>query len=348
MTNTFQSRAEAVSERLGGLGLGRIEVSSLPDLVDMDSQVQVHVDAVRDAETVPDIDDLARRVVAGSLKPTTAVSRLSSAASLKNAGGRSRLDALVTATRRAAVAAVDRDEIAPSALRRAVVPEVRSRLEAKAAEMLATMEQCPSTVLGHLTAVVEGQTGTSYGPLQSHQTAGALRFLSPDGDLSKVRGSDLQATQELMAAWDWVHGDAALIFETLFWVGTGQDVQRTYMNELAGAGADEAENFHPAMLLVGGKDVDYIAAGIPIAWLVASGTLTEFDVLADPYNEHAEAYNERVERAEAFRNWRDEGRNTVTAGAGNLMPRDELVKLQARAGGSKLSQVERFRSGVEK
>ncbi|MGN0094477.1 MAG: hypothetical protein ACI38U_00270 [Corynebacterium sp.] len=347
MTNTFQTRAEAVSERLADLGLGHIEVPNLDELLSADTSVEEYVSRVRDAETAPDIDDLAVDIVSGKLKPETAVKRLSSAASLKNAGGRSRLDQLVAATRRAAVAHVDRPELSVAALRRSVVPEIRTRLEATAAEMLNTMNAAPATVLGHLTAVVETGHGILYGPAPSDQVGGSLQFLSPDGDLSKVRGSDLAATQALIAAWRWVNTDPAQLFGAFWYLSTGQSLQRTYTNEFTGAGADEAENFRPEYLLVSGEAVDYVAAGIKLPFLVAAGYIETFDVLADPFGDDKDAYAERVERAQDFLRWRDAARRANNAGAGHLMSREQLAKMQARSRGSKLSQVQWFRTGDE-
>jgi hypothetical protein len=347
VTATLIARADVVSDHLDDLGLGHIDVPNRADLDDADSQVEVHVDAVRDAETVPDVDALAADVVSGKIKPETAVKRLSSATSLKAAGGRSRLDALLAATHRAAVAHLDRTEFSATSLRRSVVPEVRSRLQRVADDMITTMGAIPATVLGHLTQVVDGMNGSIYGPAPSNQTAGALQFLSPDGDLSRVRGSDLQATQDLITAWRWVNADPAPLFDALYWLGMGRSVGRSSTNDLQGAGAEAAEQFRPEYLLVGGDDVDYLAAGIPIAWLVASGTVTEFDVLADPFGEDAEAYSARVERVAQFLRWRDEIRDVRNSGAGHLLTKEQVDRLEVRGRLSKLRQVEVFRAGGE-
>ena len=335
---TFTDRATSVAENLRYLGLGVITPGAHDDLAAADRRVEDAVaKVVNGLAGEPDYPTLAAALVDGSLTPAKAGAKLTGPTG-------ARVQSLVAAVRAAAVAAEDRAEFSPASLRRSVVPIVRARLKCTADDMLSSIAGLPGVARDHLTQVIEGDT-VHYGPLGSDQLADALKWLTPNGDLSTVRPDQLAAVQAAQAAWSW-HASADNAFDPLYWLGTGQTGTTTYSGDRVGAGAAEAEQFNPALLLVGGDDVDYVAAGIPLTYAVAAGLVTEFAPIADPYNDDADAYAARVDRARQFVEWRDEARDTAVAGAGHLMAREQFRALQRREGLNKLDQVAAFRDHV--
>jgi hypothetical protein len=326
---TFTRRSDAVTEHLADLGLGAFVPTAYDDLAAADRSVDDTVDRVRAGlSPAVNVDELAADLVAGRLKPETAGKRLQAPAG-------ARVQSLLDAVRAAAVAAADRPEWSPAALRRGVAPVVGQRLRQTADDMLATVAALPAVVRDRLTAVTEGQYGTHYGPLQSDALAGALKWLTPNGDLSSVRPADLAAAS------------AADAFGPLYWLGTGVDASRNWSNEYIGAAGDAAATFAPALLLVDGDDVDLVAAGIPLTYAVAAGLVTEFAPIGDPFGGDHDVYTERVERARQFTEWRDAYRNLNMSEAGHLLgapsSRDR-ARLRARLDKPAHLQVEQFRA----
>lgn len=333
---TFTSRAERVTASLADLGLGTITPTAYDDLGAADTRVEDAVERVRAGlATDVDLDALAGDLVSGKIKPETAGKRLTAPAG-------ARVSNLLDRVRQHAVTAEDRAEFAPASLRRSVVPVVRERLQRTADDMLSSIAGLPTVAKDHLTTVTEGDS-VHYGPLTADQLAGLLDIVAPNGDLASVRPDDLQAVQRARSAWQWWNEAAGVTFDPLFWLGTGQTGTTTYSGDRVGAGAAEAEQFNPALLLVAGADVDYVAAGLKLPYLVADGLVTELKPLGDPYLDDAEAYRERVARAEQFREWRDEGRETVLAGAAHLAGSANMRELRHRASLNKLDAVAAFR-----
>lgn len=336
---TFTDRATEVAENLRYVGLGAFVPTAYDELAAADARVDDTVDRVRAGlSPAVNVDELAADLVAGRIKPETAGKRLQAPAG-------ARVQSLLDAVRAAAVAAEDRPEFSPAALRRSVAPEVTARLQRTADDMLTTLAALPAVVRDHLTAVTEGDS-VHYGPLPSDQLAGALKWLAPSGDLAAVRPADLAAVQAAQAAWSW-HASADNAFGPLYLLGTGVDASRNWSNEYTGAAGDAAATFAPALLLVGGDDVDYVAAGMPLTYLVAAELVTEFAPIGDPFGEDAGEYAARVERLTAFRTWRDAYRNLNMSEASHLLgapsSRDR-ARLRARLHKPKHLQVEAFRA----
>lgn len=345
---TFESRAELVADNLNDLNLGRIIPPALDDLRAADERVAGQVQAVRDADKTPRTDeqfaDLAGQIVSGKIKADTAIRRIAGAAGAKYMPGqprRSRLDRLAAAVETAARAAEDRAEFSPAALRRSVVPEVRARLQAVADDMLSTMKAAPAIVRDKLAEVYSGSGYvTRYG--QPSGMSGAMEWIAPGNDFRSVRPDHLQAVQELQASWSVLSPSS---FDPLFWLGTGQVAQRNSMNEYTGGAAGAFEHFDPSLLLVGGDGIDYIAAGLRLDFLVAAGIVDDFDVLANPFDEDAEAYGDRVQRAAQFDMYINEKRHLRAIENGAVLVRDQEhhQDMQRRTEATQLDQVELFR-----
>lgn len=337
---TFTSRADEVTRRVGDLGLGAVVPTAYDDLAAADRSVEDAVDRVRAGlSPAVDLDELAADLVAGRIKPETAAKRL-------NAPAGARVSNLLDRVREHAVSGADRPEWTPTALRRSCVPIVRDRLQRTADDMLATLAGLPAVVKDHLSQVVETDSGTIYGALTADAFADALSWIAPSGDLASVRPADLASVQAAQAAWSWWN-EAHTAFEPLYWLGTGREVRRGWdTNDVTGDGATEAKTFDPAVLLVSGEAVDYVAAGVPLAFAVAAGLIESFDVVADPFGtgEDAEAYQARVDRFAAYRQWVGEARETVNAGAAHLAGRDRMDELKRRAELPALDAVEQFRA----
>lgn len=334
---TFNDRATTVADHLVDLGLGRIEPPVADELAKADAKVDEHVERVRAGlATDIDLDELAGDLVSGKIKPETAAKRL-------NAPAGARVSNLVEKVRQHAVAAEDSPDYSPAALRRSCVDEVRARIQRTADDMLSSIAGLPGVARDHLTQVVDGQYGRLYGPAPADQLTDLLDVVAPNGDLASVRPDDLQAVQRARSAWQWWNEAAGQCFDPLWWLGTGTASSTTYAGDRVGAGAAEAEQFDPALLLVAGADVDYIASGLKLPYLVADGLVTELKPLGDPYGDDADAYAARVDRARQFVEWRDEARDTAVAGAGHLMPREQFRGLQRRAELNKLDAVAAFR-----
>lgn len=346
MTTHFTARATTVTAKLADLNLGAITPGAYGELSAADACVENAVaKVVNGLAGEPDYPTLASQIVDGTLTPAKAGAKLTGPTG-------ARVQSLVAAVRAAAVAAEDRDEFSPAALRRSCVEVVRERLQRTAEDMLATIAGLPSVAKAKLAEVRQGYDGTTaYGPLTADQLVGLLDVVAPGG-LSTVRPDQLAAVQAAQAAWSWWN-TAHTAFEPLYWLGTSREVRRSWdTNDVTGDGAAEAGQFDPALLLVGGEAVDYVAAGVPLTYLVAAGLVTEFDVVADPFGtgEDAEAYRERVARVEQFRQWRDEYRDSISSGAAGLLggpdrrSRDELKR---RAELPKLDQVREFRAFLD-
>jgi|GEM_PF-3614450 len=333
---TFTDRATEVAEHLADLGLGVITPGAYDELAAADSRVENAVSkVVNGLAGEPDYPTLASQIVEGSLTPAKAGAKLAGPSG-------ARVQNLAAAVRSAATVAEDVDEFAPAALRRSCVPIVAERLKRTADDMLASIAGLPTVAKDHLTQVVDGDSAY-YGPLTADQLDGLLDVVAPGRDLASVRPDDLQAVQRARSAWQWWNEAAGDTFDPLFWLGTGTASSTTYAGDRVGAGAAEAEQFDPALLLVAGADVDYIASGLKLPYLVADGLVTELKPLGDPYGDDAEAYQARVERFNAFRQWRDEGRETVLAGAAHLAGSANMRELRQRARLNKLEQVAAFR-----
>lgn len=339
MTTHFTARATTVADNLNGLNLGAVVPTAYPTLAEADARVEAAVEkVVNGLAGEPDYPTLAAALVDGSLTPAKAGAKLTGPTG-------ARVQNLAAAVRSAAVAAEDRDEFSPAALRASVVPIVRERLRQTADDMLSSIAGLPAVAKAKLAEVVDTGYGPAYGPLTADQLDGLLDVVAPGG-LSTVRPDDLAAVQRAQAAWSWWNGSADA-FGPLFWLGTGREVRRGWdTTEVTGDGATEAEQFDPAVLLVAGDAVDYVAAGVPLGFAVASGLVTEFDVVADPFGEDRDAYTERVERFTAFRAWRDAYRTLNMSGAAGLIggpDQRSRAALKRRAELPKLAQVEQFR-----
>jgi hypothetical protein len=335
MGSNFTSRAERVTASLADLGLGAVVPGAYDDLVAADRSVDELVDRTRAGLVTPvDLDELAADLVAGKIKPETAGKRLTAPAG-------ARVSNLLDRVRTAAVADADRAEWTPTALRRSVVPVVAERLKRTADDMLASIAGLPTVAKDHLTQVTEGDT-VHYGPLTADQLAGLLDTVAPGRDLSSVSPDALAAVQRARSAWSWwqTAGDA---FDAFYHLGTGQTGTTTYAGDRVGAGAVEADRYDPALLLLSGDDVDYVAAGLKLPYLVASGLVTELKPLADPYGDDAEAYRARVDRARQFVEWVGEARDTVQAGAAHLVGSEHMHALRQRARLNKLDAVAAYR-----
>lgn len=339
---TFTARATVVADNLADLGLGAIVPPERDNLAAADARVEDAVaKVVNGLAGEPDYPTLASQIVGGTLTPAKAAAKLTGPTG-------ARVQSLAAAVRAAAVAAADRPEWSPAALRRSVAPVVGQRLRQTADDMQDTLKALPAVVRDRLTAVTEGQYGTHYGPFGSDQLAGALKWLTPNGDLSSVRPADLAAVQAAQAAWSW-HNGAADAFGPLYWLGTGTDASRNWSNEYTGAAGDAAATFTPALLLVDGEAVDYVAAGIPLTYAVAAGLVTEFAPIGDPFGDDSDEYTRRVERLTAFTEWRDAYRNLNLAEAGHLLGAPssrERARLRARAEKPAHVQVEQFRDSL--
>ncbi|MGP5929101.1 hypothetical protein [Corynebacterium glyciniphilum] len=336
----FIDRATTVTDHLADLNLGAFVPTAYDDLAAADRSIEDAVaKVVNGLAGEPDYPTLASQIVGGTLTPAKAAAKLTGPTG-------ARVQSLAAAVRSAAVAAEDRDEWTPTALRRSVAPEVTARLQRTADDMLTTLAGLPAVVKDHLTAVTETAYGPIYGPAQSDALAPALKWLTPSGDLGAVRPDDLGAIQRAQAAWSWWN-EAADAFGPLYWLGTGVDASRNWSNEWTGAAGDAADHFHPAVLLLAGADVDYVAAGIPLTYLVAAGLVTEFTPIGDPFGDDAGEYAARVERLTAFTEWRDAYRNLNMSEAGHLLgapnSRDR-ARLRARAEKPAHVQVEAFRA----
>lgn len=333
---TFTDRATSVAENLRYLGLGVITPGAYDELAAADSRVEDAVSkVVNGLAGEPDYPTLASKIVAGDLTPAKAATKIAGPSG-------ERVQNLAAAVRTAAVAAEDRDSWSPASLRRSVAPEVTARLQRTADDMLTTLAGLPTVARDHLTQVTEGDS-VHYGPLTADQLAGLLDIVAPNGDLASVRPDDLQAVQKARSAWQWWNEAAGQCFDPLWWLGTGLTGTITYAGDRVGAGTAEAETFDPALLLVDGEAVDYAAAGLKLPYLVASGLVTEFHPLGDPYGDDADAYAARVDRARQFVEWRDEGRETVLAGAAHLAGSSNMRELRQRARLNKLDAVAAFR-----
>ncbi|MGP5081558.1 hypothetical protein ACTXJ8_07075 [Corynebacterium variabile] len=336
---TFTARATTVTDHLTDLNLGAFVPTAYDDLAAADARVEDAVDRVR-AGLSPsvDLDSLAADLVAGRIKPETAGKRLQAPAG-------ARVSNLLDAVRAAAVAAEDRDEWTPTALRRSVAPEVTARLQRTAEDMLSSIEALPAPCRDHLAAVYEGDS-VHYGPLTADQLDGLVDVIAPGRNMSTVSPTALAAVQRAQSAWNW-HNEAADAFGPLYWLGTGVDASRNWSNEYTGAAGDAAATFAPALLLVGGDDVDLVAAGIPLTYLVAAGLVTEFAPIGDPFGDDSDEYTRRVERLTAFTEWRDAYRNLNMSEAGHLLgapnSRDR-ARLRARLDKPAHVQVEAFRA----
>lgn len=345
--NLFAARAEEVAFNLADLQIGRIVPPALDDLVAADERVAGQVQAVRDADTTPTGADalaaLAGEVVAGKVKPETAIKRLNGAASLRTLPGnprRSRVDLLAGHVETAARAAEDRPEWSPTSLRRSVVPEVRSRLQKVADDMLSTMNAAPAIVREKV-GEVRDFSGYEIGYGQPGGMAGALDWIAPTGDLRAVDPDELKAVQRLQAAWSVLSPSS---FDAFWWLGTGQAAQRDSMNEYVGAAGAAFDHFDPALLVVGGEAVDYVAAGLRLDYLVAAGIVTEFSVVADPFGDDVEEWRARVRRAEQFDLYINEKRHLRDIN-GAVLVRDQahLQDMHARTETPRTGQVELFR-----
>lgn len=333
---TFTDRATEVAENLRYLGLGVITPVAYDELAAADSRVENAVSkVVNGLAGEPDYPTLASQIVAGDLTVAKAATKIAGPSG-------ARVQNLAAAVRTAAVAAEDRGEWSATALRRSVVPVVAERLQRTAEDMLSSIKALPEVCRDHLTAVTEGDS-VHYGPLQADQLDGLLDVVAPGRDLGSVSPEALAAVQRARSSWQWWNQAAGDTFDPLFWLGTGLTGTATYSGDRVGAGAAEAEQFDPALLLVAGADVDYVAAGLKLPYLVASGLVTELKPIADPFNEDAAEYAERVARAAQFREWRDEGRETVLAGAAHLAGSANMRELRQRARLNKLDAVAAFR-----
>ncbi|AEK37658.1 hypothetical protein CVAR_2313 [Corynebacterium variabile DSM 44702] len=341
--STFTTRATVVADNLAGLGLGSIVPTAYDEMSAADARVEAAVDRVRAGLTTDvDLDSLAADLVAGKVTPSAAGKKLMGPAG-------ARVSNLVEKVREHAVAAEDRDEWSPAALRRSCVEVVGQRLQRTAEDMLTSIEALPSVAKAKLAEVVDTSYGPAYGPLTADQLAGLLDVVAPGG-LSTVRPDQLAAVQRAQAAWSWWNGSADA-FGPLWYLSTGREVRRGWdTNDVTGDGAAEAEQFDPALLLVDGDAVDYVAAGVPLAFAVASGLVESFDVLADPFGEDAEAYQARVARLTALTQWRDSYRTLNMSGAAGLIggpDQRSRAALRRRAELPKLDQVAAFRDSLD-
>lgn len=337
---TFTARATTVTDHLAYLGIGAIVPSERDNLAEADARVEDAVaKVVNGLAGEPDYPTLASQIVGGTLTPAKAAAKLTGPTG-------ARVQSLAAAVRAAAVAAEDRPEWSPAALRRGVAPEVTARLRQTADDMLATLAGLPEPCRDHLAAVYEGDS-VHYGPLTADQLAGLLDVVAPGG-LSTVRPDDLAAVQRAQAAWSWWN-EAADAFGAFYWLGTGVDASRNWSNEYTGAAGDAAATFTSALLLVGGDAVDYVAAGIKLPYLVAAGLVTEFAPIGDPFGDDSDEYTRRVERLTAFTKWRDAYRNLNLSEAGHLLgapnSRDR-ARLRARLDKPAHVQVDQFRDSL--
>lgn len=342
MTTHFTRRADAVTEQLADLNLGVIVPPARDDLAAADFTTDELVGKIADGlAPAVDLDSLAVDLVSGKVTPSTAGKKLMGPTKAK-------LDAFVEKVREHALADADRPEWAPAALRASVVPIVKDRLAGAAQDMLDTVAGLPPVVKDRLAEVVDTSYGPTYGAcLAADKFADALKWIAPTGDLATVHPASLAAVQQAVRAWGWYA--AADPFPSLWWLCTGRVPQVTssftstgYVGEAAGPG----ETFSTALLLVEGEAVDYVAAGVNLPFLVAAGYVDHFAPLTTPFGtgEDAEAYQARVERFTAYRQWVGEARETVNAGAAHLAGRDRMDELKRRAALPGLDAVEQFRA----
>jgi hypothetical protein len=339
---TFQTRAEEVTEALDALALGPIQPPAADAMIAADVEVENIVDKVRgNLAGEPDYAMIAAKLVDGAQTPAQAAKALVAPAPEK-------VDTLCAEVERTARVKADRDEWGTLPLARSCAPQVRERMVALADEMTESLAKLPQVVKDHLTQRSGNGYGETLGPLTSDPFAAATRVIAPTGNLSEVRGSDLDAVRRASAAWRWLQVDGT--FEGWWYlahgefpriVRAGMGVEVKYRT-----GAEAAErDYLPELMFLGGDDVLLAAAGVKLAPAMAAGLVGELKPISDPFGDgdDAEEYARRAARAREFRTWRNEWRTAAEVEATHLMNAAKQNELQSRLSMTPLRAIETFR-----
>ncbi|WP_145940832.1 hypothetical protein [Corynebacterium glyciniphilum] len=339
---SFQQRADEVAEGLEALALGPIQAPATPELIAADVEVEKIVEKVRGSlASVPDYAGIASKIVDGTHTPAQAAKTLVAPAPAK-------VDKLCAEVERTARATADRDEWSVPNLARSCAPIVRDRMVALADEMSESLAKLPQVVKDHLTQRSGNGYGETLGPLTADPFAAAIQVIAPGGNVSGVRGADLDAVRRASAAFRWLQADDT--FNGWWYLAHGEFSADVYSGMGAQvkykSGAETAQaDYVPELLLLDGDDVLFAAAGVKLAPAMAAGLVGELKPISDPFGDggDAEEYARRRRRAREFLNWRNEWTIAVEVEAAYLMDAARQAELKSRLSAPPLRAVEMFR-----